>query len=273
MINLDQSTIDKLNSGMTSSESIQLPFAAPFLWALNGQPGYKQQGGALYFGGWACKAEDLEAVCRTGSLPVPPSWKSGTLSGRDGGEFDVFSTRSVIVAPIGKRESWLTDNKRSSHYVEGGRRHLQVLCYMGVKNGPKIEPWSPVVLTAKGYQAMNLAKSFSAWDKATINQRSKVAPGIPAWCFYLAIGTFGEQRQVMQVGKAGASSPITPIGPYIPDDLSEATVESLFVGDVIATIMADYQDKAYEWLGAWKLDKSSDSEDEPAQSSHDDAPF
>lgn len=255
MITLDQNTINKLNNGMASSEAIQLPFPAPFLWAVNGQPGYKQVGGALYYGGWACKAEDLSSICRTAGIAAPSTWKPGVMSSRDGGEFEVFHTRSVIIAPIAKRESWLIDNKRVAYYVEGSRRHLQVLAYLAVKNGQAMEPWGPVVLTAKGYQAQNLSKAFNFWDKATVVHRNKIAPGVPAWCFYLAIGTFGDQRQVVQVGKSGAASPITPIGAYVPENMSEAMVESLYVG-VIATIMADYQDRASEWLGAWKIDKS-----------------
>jgi hypothetical protein len=171
----------------------------------------------------------------------------------------------VIVAPIGRRVSWLTDGKRSSEYVEGGRRHLQVLAYMAEAQGDNgsrtYTPWGPVVLTSKGYQARNLLDSFARWDRATAQIRRKIAPGVPAWCFYLALGTFEKDRHVMNVGKPGAQSPITPITSYIPEHLTEDLINNLFVGNEIAAVMSDLQDQAAEWLAAWKTGDAAVAEE------------
>jgi hypothetical protein len=255
-ITLDTNLAKKLDMGMRAGDAVELPFPVIYIWALNGQASYKSQGGALYYGGWACKAEDLQAITDQQGLPVPADWKQVTIASRDGGEFEAVTSRNVIVAPIGKRESWLFDGKRFSDYVEGGRRHLQVLAYLAEargENGTKqFLPWGPVVLTAKGYQARNLLDAFARWDKATSQIRWKMAPGVPAWCFFLSLGTFGRERLSVNVGKPGAQSPITPISVYVPDRITEDFVANLFVGSQVAEQMSALQDQAADWLKAWK---------------------
>jgi hypothetical protein len=254
-IQLDNQIARKLDQGMRAGDVVDLPFPVVYVWALNGQTGYKSQGGALYYGGWASKAEDLQTVADQQALPIPNEWKQVTIASRDGGEFEAYTTRSLIVAPIGRRESWLQDGRRSSTYMDGGRRHIQVLAYMaeasGTNGSKNFTPWGPVVLTAKGYQARNLLDAFARWDKATSQIRHKVAPGVPAWCFYLSMGTFGKDRQAMNVGKPGAQSPITPISAYVPERFTEELMNNLFVGSEVAVIMADLQDQASQWLKAW----------------------
>jgi hypothetical protein len=265
-IQLDSELANKLNSGMRSGDAIELPFPVVYSWVLNGQASYKSQGGALYYGGWACKADDLETVSEQSGITKPVGWQQVTISSRDGDEYEAYAARHVIVAPIGKRESWLVDGHRSSAYVEGGRRHLQVLAYLasvasnqaqGDNGGKSYIPWGPVVLSAKGYQARNLLDAFAKWEKATAQLRRKVAPGVPAWCFYLALGTFGKERQTANVGKAGAQSPITPVSAFIPEGMDEKRLESLFVGDGVAAVMADLMDQAAEWLVAWKTGRDA----------------
>jgi len=276
-ITLDVNLAKKLDRGMRAGDTVELPFPVTYIWALNGQASYKSQGGALYYGGWACKTEDLQALTDQQGSPIPADWKQVTIASRDGGEFEAYTTRNVIIAPIGKRESWLFDGKRFATYVEGGRRHLQVLSYLaevkgenGVPlppsagtvsasgkppagNGNKeFVPWGPVVLTAKGYQARNLLDAFARWDKATSQIRWKIAPGVPAWCFYLSLGTFGRERLAINVGKPGAQSPITPISVYVPDRISDDFISGLFVGAQVAELMSSLQDQATDWLKAWK---------------------
>jgi hypothetical protein len=254
-ISLDPTVAKKLDMGMRAGENIELPFPVVYIWALNGQASYKSQGGALYYGGWAAKAEDLQTTADQQGLALPKDWKLVTITSRDGGEFEAYTSRSAIVAPIGKRVSWLLDGKRYAEYVEGGRRHLQVLAYLAEtqgENGSKqFIPWGPVVLTAKGYQARNLLDAFARWNKATAQIRWKVAPGVPAWCFYLAIGTYGKERHVVSVGKPGAQSPITPISAYIHENFSEELISSLFVGEEMAARMVELQEQANDWLNGW----------------------
>src|SRR5512141_1633781 len=105
-ITIDMNLAKKLDLGMRAGEAVELPFPVVYVWALNGQAGFKSQGGALYYGGWACKAEDLQMVADQQGLSIPKEWKQVTISSRDGDEYEAFTTRYTIVAPIGKRESW-----------------------------------------------------------------------------------------------------------------------------------------------------------------------
>ncbi len=285
-ITIDADLAKKLELGMKSGEAIELPFPVVYAWALSGQASYKSQGGAQYYGGWACKAGDMQALCEAVNINIPSGWTPATVVTKDGDEFEAYITRLAIVAPIAKRISWLYDGKRYPDYVEGGRRHLQVLAYLteqlGEKGSYTYEPWGPVVLTAKGHQARFVLESFSKWEKATAQIRSKIARGVPAWCFYLALGTFGKERLVTNVGKPGAQSPITPINAYIPEKLTEETVAGLFVGHEVARVMVDYQASAAEWLSAWKQAEAGQNgaapvEDEfftpPDAGVEDDVPF
>lgn len=264
-ISMDSNLARKLDKGMRTGDSVDLSFPVVYIWALNGQSSYKSQGGALYYGGWAAKSEDLHAITDQQGIEVPADWKQVTISSRDGGEFEAYTARHIIVAPFGKRISWLYDGKRSADYIEGGRRHLQVLAYMAEARGEngsrQFIPWGPVVLTAKGYQARNLLDGFARWEKATAQIRWKVAPGVPAWCFYMSLGTYGKERQAMNVGKPGAQSPITPITAYIHDRFNEELMGSLFVGQEVAEHMAELQDQASDWLNAWKEPTSAENED------------
>lgn len=266
-INMDPKLSQKLDQGMRNGEAVELPFPVLYAWTQNGQPTYKSQGGALYYGGWACKRENMEAlIAQAPGSHQPAGWQAATIATRDGSEFEALVTRSIFVAPIARRESWLLDNRRLVSYTEGARHHIQVLAIMAEalkENGQSVyRPWGPVVLTAKGYQVRNLTDAFSNWNKATAALRRKVAGGVPAWCFYLALGTFGKDRKAMNVGKAGAQSPITPIGAFIPEKIEESVLQALFVGNETAAAMANFLDLAAEWLKAWSVGSLAQSAEE-----------
>jgi hypothetical protein len=252
MIELDKNISDKLNSGMSNGETIELPFPHVFMWTHNGQTAYKQHGNALFYGGWMCDSDSLTAAMEMQGLTLPAGWNAVTITNREGVDFEACVTRSIMVAPIAYRVSWLTDGRRAAQYSDGARRHVQALAYMAEKAEQGWIPWGPVVLSAKGYQARNLLDSFGKWEKAISPVRRKIAPTVPAWCFYLAVGTFGKERKVENVGKAGTQSPITPISVYVPDTLDEAMLTKLFVGQETAGIMAELADQAQDWIEAWK---------------------
>ena len=259
MIELDQETSNALNQGMEMGGGIMLPFIAPTLWALNGKAELRQIGGAQYFGGWAANRDDIEDALQQNKLDwLPGSMKRETFVVKGDKEIEVYTSRGVLVAPIGLRKAWLTDDgRRLPAYTEGvrARQHAQALVLLAGKDKEGIiHPWGPAVLSAKGYQATNLLDALGAWDKHTKSIRRQIAPNVPAWCFYLAIGTFGNERKGVMVGKNGAQSSITPIGPYLPETITPETMEALFVGQETAAEMAIYLADAREWLDAWKVE-------------------
>jgi hypothetical protein len=248
---LDSELAKKLQGSMQSGEGVELPFPVAYVWTVNGKPGMKSQADARYFGGWACKVEDMDAVADQQALSAPAGWSKVDMVTNDGDEFEAYITRRVYVAPIAKRTSWLKDKMRYADYREGARRHLQMLCYLAEETKAGLAPWGPVVLTAKGRQVDHLFNAVNSWDKATAALRREVAPGVPAWCFYLAIGTFEKERMALNVGKPGAQSPITPLMAYIPKDMDADRLEKRYVGSDVAALMADLGDQAQPWLEAW----------------------
>lgn len=252
MIKLANEISKTLTKGMEMGGGIELPFFAPVAWVVNGDAKLKALGGALFFGGWAINAEDMEqAMQQFGEAAVPSGWVKGEMISGQGKSFDAYTSRSILVAPIAVRESWFNQNGvRKPTFDIGLRHHVQVLSFVGFKNGT-IHPFGPMVLSAKGFQAKNLLEAFKAWNNHTAQVRRAIAPEVPAWCFYSAIGTFGAERKVVMVGKS-SQSPITPVSAYLPDKLEEAVMESLFVGETVAGMMAGYLDQAREWIKAWK---------------------
>jgi len=252
-IRMNQSTAERLGQGMNMGGGIELPFHAPVLWVVNGAANQRQANNALFYGGWAGKMTDIQEAQRNWLVEfVPSGFVESEIFPEQGESFPAFLTRSLFVAPIGLRVGWIGPGQtRYAKYEPGARQHVQALVFVGSreKTGATV-PWGPAVLSAKGYQAGNITKAFKDWEKHTAAIRKSVAPGIPAWCFYLAIGTFGKDRTAIQVGK-NSKSPITPIGAYLPEKIDESTLESLFVGEEVAEEMATYLADAAEWLNAW----------------------
>lgn len=265
MINLNPMIANALKGALDDETGVELPFPAPLLYVKNGQPAYKQLNNAQYFGGWAADAEKMEEAIDEGGKTFPLSLASATESKKDGEEYKIYCARAVVVAPVGRRISWVTESngdvKRSTKYGKGSRMHIQLLAYMAEKKEKAIVPWGPVVLSAKGIQAGNVLGAFREWSKASKEIRKKCANALDAAWFYLPIGTFGE-RQVKEVGKATKNS-ITPIRAYIPEAVDEAYLTRMFVGADVAAEMAGYKTQAAEWLNAWKEPEAAAPGDVP----------
>ena len=256
---IDQSSADRLNQGMSLGGGIELPFDAPVFWWLNGAPANRALASAnpaLYFGGWACNQEDLDEVKdERGGLPA--GLVSTDIYTRESKTIQVYSSRMLIIAPIGFRQSWSGGNgqtqTRSIQWAPGLRQHIQVLALMGIRldNGA-YKSWGAVTLSCKGFQAAYLTSALKDWKKALERPRKEHAPQIPAWAFWMAVGTFGQNIDTKMVGKADAQSPVTPVNLYVPKEITLETMRKLYVGKDAVNEMADKLEDAAEWLGAWK---------------------
>jgi hypothetical protein len=231
---------------------------------LNGQAMFKKDNNAMFYGGWACKAEDLQAVADETGSPIPASWTLTDVPTRNGDSFPGYVTRTLYVAPFAMREAWLKDGLHSPDYSDGARRHVQWLAWLGMKKAVgnkegqgdwKIESWGPVVLTAKGYQARSIKAAFDAWAKLTAPVR-----GSYAWNqFYATVGTFGKDRVAMTVGKAGKQSPVTLLSLWTVDkeQMTAELLKRLYVGGEVSAMMVSYFDEAEEWRNAWKHEEEN----------------
>lgn len=263
-IDYDQEVADGLGEGMNLGGAVELPFLAPFMWVINGDAKLRALATgpnavpALFYGGFSSDASAIEAAMEQyGVQNFSRAFAKTTATNNEGKTYEAMIGRSIIVAPIDNRFGWVAeDGTRYGEYVKGARQHVQALCF-AASHPSKDDPYTPmfpVVLTAKGYQARNLLKAFSDWNNLTLSARQKLGKNgktIPAWCFYLVIGTFGDERKQIMVGSAGTQSPITPIGAWLPKQVTPEGLEALFVGREMMTEMLDLKRAAKEWLGAF----------------------
>lgn len=270
-----------LDEAMGNGGSAELPFSAAYFWPLNGDGRMKtavESGSmppATYFGGWSVAKDNLQELADSLGKAVPTMFgKPYESQGRDKSFFN-YSLRSLICAPIGMRQSWITDKMRTPNYVDGSRRHVQQIVMLGVPGANGIEAFGPAILSAKGYQAGNMLNAFTNWKRASTPARKQGFDGCSPWLFWVQVGTFGERQQHM-VGPVGRQSPITPIGGNLPKTLTVGNLKQLYVGDAVAEEMVRLVDDCRDWLSAWNETSSTqpagEATDAPADVSHGSAP-
>lgn len=248
---IEQAALDDLSRAAKLGEGVELPFAATYWWALNGQRSMSalaRECPALFYGGWATDADKYHE----NALDPVQGVHEYTGSG-DKGQWNALATRVLHVAIIARRTRWLAKDGMtfSVHYKPGfTRQHLQVLT-LGFVAG---KAWFPVVLSAKGYQAKYLLEAIKAWEKAIAPFKKELnATQFPVSCFVISLGTTGDKPEFVSVGKTGAQSTITPIQPVIPNDLDAGKLAKRFVGRDVIRINAERLAQAQDWLKAWHV--------------------
>jgi hypothetical protein len=255
-ISLPTEYTQEIASGMEAGGGIQLPFSVCYGWVVNGKSELKQLGGVAYFGGWNFRRTEVDDYIAETQNEIPSYFKPVERE-TETETILSYESRYIMVAPIAFRQSWITENKqRFDHYVEGGRPHAQVLCYLldyrKDEHGNPIYPgFGPIVISGKGYQARNIRDAFAAWEKYTAPLRREIAPGVSSYFFAVCLGTFGDKPNFVQVG-GQAKSTITPIVAWLPENLTAGTLAKLFVGETVAATMVDFKQQAVDWLSAWK---------------------
>jgi hypothetical protein len=235
------------NAIAPQSDRVTLPFSHLWMYWANGNPAAPKDSGAQYFGGWAADADEFAAsMGALGKSAMPANFSAvQTWVNREGGEYNVISARAIYAAPIATRLTW---SKTDSG---GNMSHLAMLCYLATltKEGGeiKMQPYAPIVLTAKSYSGQNVQNAFKKWISDTAAARAQYAPGVPANLFYMGVGTFGETRKQVMVGKGNSQSPIVPA--HLKEtEWTEKNLELCFVGDEIARQMLELKAQAAEWL-------------------------
>lgn len=260
-----EAALGTLGDAMTS-DRIELPFPAGFCWVINGEAMYANQvktsdaPPAAYFGGFAADLDEFETIHATLGLGMPKSWSKFDKTNRQGKTYGVYCARSLVIAPMGYRESWQSKDEKTRYqkYTEGCRRHIQILAQAALMiksedgSGVKFVPWMPIVVSAKGEQCKRLLNATNDWSAKTRSLRAKLgARGKNPFVFWVRVGTFGDRKQEM-VGKVGNQSPITPITLDLPAELNEETLAARYVGNDMVFAMAEMTRASAEWLNAWK---------------------
>jgi hypothetical protein len=223
-------------------EGVRLPFAAPYVWWVNGKDGYKNERSPRFFGGWAMKAEDMALAIDENRGINPNGWNSFDMTSDDGNEYVAYLNRKIFVAVLGTRFRWLADVNKGQY---------QVLVYLGFDQDKKIIPFTPAVLTAKGTAGMFLRTAINDFSTKTSTLRRKLANNLPVSAFYACLGTFGEVPVIKSVGTEKKKN-VTPVSLWMPANLDEGFLRAMFVGSEIAGVTAGLKKEAADWLAAWK---------------------
>ena len=271
--NLDPMLLDQVNNASFSQRSGGLPFPTRYFYVINGDARMANGGvPAMFFGGFATDKAEWDGFTQQQNLSPLGGLTPGTIAGRDSnGTVDIYTTRSLYIAPVAARTGYLIDNgkRRVARWQAGARKHVQMLVVLGNKDeAGNIVIYSPAVITAKGFQANNLMGAVDAWQKHTAAIRSTEAPGVPAWLFWLAIGTFGAQCTVEMVG-GQQKSPITPIKPYLPEPMTREILAKTYGGEKLARLIVELREKSQEWVSAWDTNETTE---DPAPRGHANAP-
>lgn len=254
MFNLPQDKLHNVEAGIGTQEG-SLPFAAPVFYVVNGKANTGSEIPALKFGGWATDAEKMDQILQQENRELPPNLKKTTMTTAENKTIEVYTARALVVTIACFRSSWLAkDNKsRSNEYKENTRRHVQALAAMAVPNkSNSFDIWGPVVLSSKGFQAKKLLATMDDWSKHTAVIRSQLAPGVPSFMFYCAVGTFGDQPVFEMVGSGNARSPITPLSLNKPE-LTQEKLQRIYGGEKLLETLTKIQEDSKQWMSAWNV--------------------
>jgi hypothetical protein len=268
---IDQVALNQLRDAERGGEGAKLPFPALNIWVNNGDARMKAAGTTcpmLYFGGWATDGEALGELILAGHVPSDlEKWTAFEGAGDRGG-WQGRGSRTVTAAFIASRTRWLApDGKSAGPHFDAAkgfkRQHVQWLTLLYILS----KPWGYAVLTAKGYQAMNVANALKDWGAAIAPHRAALnAQSLPLSAFALTIGTVGPEPVWKEVGKS-ATSKITPMVAVIPPDLDSAKVAQRFIGANNVRVNNERLAAAADWLAAWgKAGKDTTAPDDiPAE--------
>jgi hypothetical protein len=258
MFNLPADKLHNAEAGIGTTEG-SLPFDAPLFYVQNGKANMSADVPALKFGGWATDAEKMDQIVEINKRTMPPQLKKCTVTTTEGKSVSVYTARSLVLSIACFRTSWLSKGgkDRSPEFRDGTRRHVQILAVMAVPGtGGQLAIWGPVVLSAKGFQAKKLLASMDDWSKHTAVIRSQIAPGLPAFMFYSAIGTFGDQPVFEMVGQGNQKSSITPVG-VRQAELTPELMQKIYGGEALLDAISKVQDDSKQWVSAWNVASKS----------------
>jgi hypothetical protein len=256
MFDLDNEIINNVKGSWAAGEQgVQLPFSTVLFWWKRG--GDDRADGTQKYGGWVASYEN---VIENGGGEIPSKLSQEQFQNYSGDLYEVYTTRNIAIAPIGKRFKWtyrsLPDGSKDPS--DKGRGHLQVLGLSSFLNEQKEHVlWQPVILSAKGLSAKSLQDALADWDRKTIALRASECNGLPSNFFWVHLGTFGKEVKKLQVGRGNKSNYITPIQIFMPE-LNIDYLNKVYVGKNAAITMSVLAEQSQDWLKEW----SKNSQDE-----------
>jgi hypothetical protein len=249
-----------------TGDEVSLTFPHLRLYWHNGKPDADKNRGVYHYGGWFSGAEDfMNDVSQFDKKPEEIGFKGDNWTGKDGDEYGVYSSRMVYVAPIANRKIW------KSYVFEGATKNKSTYSLLGFLAYPTTEKLcylGPVVLSGSSWSGAMIEDAVKKFPSLTADARARVAPGVPAWQWYISVGTYGDKRITKSVGTS-KTSPIVPAQIYTPDGgWTDKKIEKYFVPDDVVEQMIETRRAAEEWL-AWKPREDKAQNDAEVQAEED----
>ena len=282
--NVSADDLELANRAMQEGGGVQLPFPTVFAWAHNGSKKMSKVGGVDFHGGWHINADGLEEMSESGELFTPfdkLTWKKETQNEGMASAYDVYTSRVLNIAPIAWRMSWLDKegkNRAPDFDQSHTRSHLQYLCLLGqvISDGDKkqVQLIAPAVISVKGFgQTRALKEALGAWRKVIDPLRGGMnAKKLPAYTWWLTIGTHGDQPTFETVGKGSQTNDITPLKAIILNDKPTAEwMGARFIGTENFVLATSLLKESQDWLKAWKQPTTTKPViEEPIDPQHED---
>lgn len=258
----------KMQEGMRDGSGIELPFAHLVAWAFNGDSrlsAVAKTSPTSYYGGWNFDYDKAKEMNESGMLKLGLDHTGWIMTERDSREqkkYKTYETRSLHVAPICKRFSWISKDGKSripEYNTLHPRSHLQILALVGVTThiGPtaEIAYVAPCILSVKGKgQTVALGEALMKWCRNIDALRTEMnAKGIPYFAWWQTIGTRGDTPEFQMMGSGKDKSAITPLRAIMATEkLTAEHMGKRFVGKELFALAADLAKQAEEWRNAWK---------------------
>ena len=258
-------TADAMGNPFQTGDDISLPFPHVKLFWYNGKPDADKGRGVYHFGGWFAGSDELlNEMAQFNKKPEEIGFQKDTWTDGDGNEYGSYSSRMAYVAPCGSRKVW-----RSYKTPEGmkNKSTYSLLGFMAYPTTEKLHYLGPVVLSGSSYSGAMVEEAVKSFPSLTAEARATAAPSVPAWQFYIPIGTWGKARVTKSVGTVKKSM-IVPAQIYIPEKgWTPEKIEKYFVPDEVVEQMLETRAAAEEWLN-WK----PSAEQAPQQPAEEDFP-
>lgn len=228
-----------------NADFVQLPFPYLRLNWNNGNPQADKAGGAKHFGGWQTGLEYATEDCNLLGLSyLPYGFTDAVVWINDKGkEYQAYSARTILAAPILAKDDWWEewDNKRG----KSAKRHrLDFLVFLAtLDENRKIQPYAPAVLSATGFAASAIGRAFRDWVKNNAEPLNAFAPDVPTQFFYVNVGTFGDKRVTEPAGDS-----VYVLCQCSRKEITEAVLNELYVGEMVAAQIVSLQAQAQDWL-------------------------
>jgi hypothetical protein len=241
-----------LGNPFAGTGEVTLPFPHLRLFWHNGDGKAALNSGVYHYGGWFSGQDDMNSDLSEWGIKPDMLGFSGpdTWVNNKGKEYQAYHNRQIYIAPIAPRVTWRKIKKDDGSWTS--KSTYALLCWLAYPADKTMKYLGPAVISGSSYSGGAIEDAIKSYPGITAKARAEAAPDVPSWQWYIPIGTFGNKRIQVVVGKGAKQSPIVPAQIFVPDGgWTAEKVAHYFVPNEQVQQIMDTKKAAEEWL-AWK---------------------